>query len=223
MQFPGWIEWLEDRFGQLDIPFLLKGLIALNILTFFMVGMNPGFVELLYLDPIAVRNGEVWRLLSFLVIPRYSPDGDFSLVFLLIFVLFMWMVSNGLEEALGSFKLTLYLLISVTFIGTSCLLTNTLGYHAFLYQSLIVFFALLYPDIEILLFFIIPLKMKWLGIFIGSISALVFILAPLSQKALILASYSGFLIFTVPHFFQTWKNKRETERRRNRFEDGGDS
>lgn len=217
MDYPAWIESAERRFHFVSIPFLLKGLILLNALTFFLEGFSPGFTRILFLDPAAILTGEWWRTLSFLLIPGFS-DSLFSLLFLLIYVMFMWMISDGLEQELGEFKITLYFLINVVAINLVCLATGYPGTNHILFASLIIFFSILYPDVEILLFFIIPVKIKWIGIFIAIMTALPFLFGPWPFKLLTLASFAGFIAFLGPGSLAEWKRRRASAERRKRFQ-----
>jgi hypothetical protein len=224
MEHPAWIDSLERRLGFLSIPFLLKGLILLNVLTFFMERFNPGFTSFLALIPEAVFAGQWWRTLTFLLIPAIG-GGLFSLLFLFIYVMFMWMISDGLEGELGEFKLTFYFLISVLCINLVSLFLGIPGTHHYLFSSLIVFFSILYPDVEILLFFVLPVKIKWIGIFTGALVGISFLLGGWMNMLIILASFSGFLCFMLPWFISEQKMRREAAARRRRFrgEDDDDS
>lgn len=216
MQHPAWIDSLEHRFGFLSIPFLIKGLVLLNVLTFFMEGMNPGFTRFLALIPGAIFAGEWWRTLTFLLIPTIGDDA-ISLIFLMIFVMIMWMISDGLEEELGEFKLTFYFLISVLAINLVSLSLGIPGTHHYLFSSLIIFFSILYPDVEILLYFIIPVKIKWIGIFTAALVGISFFLGGWPVMLIILASFAGFLCFMLPWFINNLKERRDAAARRRRF------
>jgi hypothetical protein len=216
MEHPAWIDSLERRFGFLSIPFLLKGLILLNVLTFFMEGMNPGFTSFLTLIPDAVFAGQWWRTLTFLLIPAIG-DSVFSLIFLLIYVMFMWMISDGVESDLGEFKLTFYIFASVICINVISLSLGIPGTHQFLFSSLLIYFSILYPEVEILLFFILPVKIKWIGIFTAALVGISFLLGGWTTMLLIIASFAGFLCFMGPWAIKEWTRRRETAARRRRF------
>ncbi len=112
----------------------------------------------LMFDKAAILQGQVWRVVTFLFVPdEYNP------VFLAISLYFYWMIGNALEKEWGAFKFDLFY-----FCGVLCTIGAGFitGYASVFYLNLSLFlaFAILYPDYQVLLFFFIPVKMKWLAI-----------------------------------------------------------
>jgi membrane associated rhomboid family serine protease len=107
-----WLDKLERRIGFLAIPGLLRYVGFLTALVFVLEKVNPGYLNLLDLDPVAVVHGEVWRLVTYIFIPQMAsmlPLPDWLNV--AFYVLFLWWMGNGLESAWGAFKLTIFYLI----------------------------------------------------------------------------------------------------------------
>src|ERR1700739_3126303 len=102
---------LERRFGFLGIPGLPRILVGFAALVFGLAWLLPGYTSILALDPEKIRHGEVWRLVTYIFIPQtLSP-------WWVIFALwFLWFIGDGLERAMGAFRVTLYLLLGM--IGT---------------------------------------------------------------------------------------------------------
>ena len=107
-----WIDFLEKRFERFAIPHLLRYVALLNGLAFVLSKLKPGFLNMLQLDASAVLHGEVWRLVSHIFVPSIGgllPDWIGAGLYLLLLV---WL-GDGLEEAMGSFRTTLYYFVGL--------------------------------------------------------------------------------------------------------------
>src|ERR1700757_830145 len=107
-----WLDKLERRFGFLGIPGLARILVGFAALVFAFALLVPGFTSVLDLDPGRVRQGEVWRLVTYIFIPQ-----TLSPWWILFALWFLWWIGDGLERAWGAFRLTLYFLVGM--IGTT--------------------------------------------------------------------------------------------------------
>src|SRR5437763_9439056 len=104
-----WLDKIERRIGFLAVPGLLRYVGFLTALVFVLEKVNPGYLRLLDLDPVAVMHGEVWRLATYIFIPQMArmlplPDWvnvDFYLLFL------CWM-GKGPGAPWGAFRLTIF-------------------------------------------------------------------------------------------------------------------
>ena len=67
-----WLDKLERRIGFLAVPGLLRYVGFLTALVFVLEKVNPGYLRLLDLDPVAVMHGEVWRLITYIFIPQMA-------------------------------------------------------------------------------------------------------------------------------------------------------
>lgn len=195
---------LSRKLKRIYIPNLMFYIVVTNALVYFLCQME-GFTNLpnyLSLVPAKIMEGEVWRLITFIFIPQ--AGGLFSLFF---FLYLYYMAGSGLEHEWGGFKFNMYYLCGmVVTIICSFIVDGTIGsgYSAlfastFLNLSLFLAFARLYPDMQMLLFFIIPIKIKYLALFnwfliiynlFGVITSGVYVLS-----LLILAPVVNFLLF----------------------------
>ena len=105
-----WTDSLEDLLGRWSVPYLTRGLVALNAAAWLLNLASPGFTSILKLDPSLVAQGEYWRLITFLFVPSNSAHP----IFLLLFLWFLWSIGDALEEAWGSFHLNLFFLIDLS-------------------------------------------------------------------------------------------------------------
>jgi membrane associated rhomboid family serine protease len=209
-----WIDQLERRFRKFAIPNLMHYIIGINALVFIMSLLTPPgrLLDFIILDPIRVLQGEVWRLVSFAFIPpSYSPIW-------LIFVLYLYyMIGTTLEQEWGSFKFNLFYLIGILATIIGAFLTGAVATSVYLYSSLFLIFAYLYPDFELLLFFILPVKMKYLAWLNLAFIGYSVIINPLPEKIAALAPLVGIALFYGKDIFRQAKLKHTVHQNRKRF------
>src|SRR6202171_5218616 len=144
-----WLDKLEKRIGFIAIAGLIRIVVAFNVLVFLLVQLNPGFQSMLTLDPVRIRHGEVWRLVTYIFLPQ-----SFSLLGMLLLLWFLWFIGEGLERAWGAFRLTLYYLIGMIGTTIASFFFGSHFYKVISLSSLFYAFARFYPDVVIYLFFI---------------------------------------------------------------------
>ncbi|HVM62068.1 MAG TPA: hypothetical protein VMV72_14495 [Verrucomicrobiae bacterium] len=156
-QTPRWIDRLERLLPGLGIPNLALFLVAIQGLGFLVVSANSRALDWLVLDPYLVLHGELWRLVTFLAVPlTLSPWG-------MVFVLwFLYFIINGIEQEWGEFRTTLYVLTAVLLtIAFAFAFGIWVGDVRPLQSSLLFAAATIAPEYQILLFLVIPFKLKW--------------------------------------------------------------
>ena len=144
----------------------------------------------LMLIPSLVMEGEIWRLITFLFIP---PSTSFFFLFLTLY--FYYMVGSALEHEWGSFKFNIYYLVGVLGTIASAFLGGGASTAMFLNLSLIFAFSYLFPDFQILLFFIIPVKMKYLAWVYAAFLVYMFIGSPIYGLITVGGSILNFILF----------------------------
>lgn len=165
MEFLYWFGRIERKLGKYSIKNLMLYITALNCATALLsivlsqTEMSNTIMMNLMLIPSLVMHGEVWRLVTFLFIPPTT-----SPLWLLFTLYFYYMVGNTLEHEWGSFKFDLYYLIGVLGTIGATFLTGGIGTSVFLNFSLIFAFSYLFPNYQIMIFFFIPIKMKYLSL-----------------------------------------------------------
>lgn len=154
--------YTHPRFG---IPNLMKFIVAGNVIVFLLLSFsNSGAISFLAFDPRAVLHGEIWRLVTFIFVPDSS-----NLFNLAISLYFYFWIGSMLEREWGTPKFTLYYLSGMVLtILTGFIVYLTGGNGSvwgayYINMSMFFAFAALYPDMQVLLFFIIPIKVKWLA------------------------------------------------------------
>lgn len=165
-----WISKLQRKHGRLAVPGLMKFLIILQIGGFLVLNTSPEFyLTYLMFDPQAILHGQVWRIVTFLMEPPST-----SILYALISFYLYFMIAESLENVWGSFRFNIYLIMGVLFhIFGGILVYLLFGISvplgtSYLYLSLFFAFACSFPDVQLLLFFVIPVKVKYLGYLNGA-------------------------------------------------------
>ena len=192
-----WISKLERKFGKYAIPNLMFYIMILYGVGFVILKVNPLFYyQYLSLDASQIMRGQIWRIVTFLI---YPPDTD-----ILYFIIAMWLyysLGTTLERVWGAFRFNLYFFIGVLGHVLAALIVYWIsGYTlimgtSYLNWSLFFAFAATFPDMQFLLFFIIPVKAKWLGILNGIYFVYELIVGNWATRVAILLSIANFLIF----------------------------
>ncbi len=165
----------HPRFG---IPNLMRviviGNVAVYVLMLLTQANDANALSFLTFNLNALLHGEVWRLVTFVFVPSYS-----SPFALLISLYFYYWIGSTLERQWGTAKFNLYYisgtLLTVLGVVLASLITGnpylTAAGTGYVNLSMFFAFAFLFPDTTVLLFFILPVKMKWLAYLDGALFA----------------------------------------------------
>lgn len=165
----------HPRFG---IPNLMRviviGNVAVYVLMLLTQANDANALSFLTFNLNALLHGEVWRLVTFVFVPAYS-----SPFALLISLYFYYWIGSTLERQWGTAKFNLYYisgaLLTVLGVVLASLITGnpylTAAGNGYVNLSMFFAFAFLFPDTTVLLFFILPVKMKWLAYLDGALFA----------------------------------------------------
>jgi hypothetical protein len=207
------LDKLERRFGFIAIPGLIRAIVTLNALVFVLVLLNKGFDSYLGLDVARIRAGEVWRLITYIFVPQ---TGHFLLVVVALW--FLWFIGDGLERAWGAFRLTLYFRVGMVGTTVAALLSNSQFSNQMLFTTLFFAFAHFYPEEIIYVFFILPLKIKWIAWIYAAFLLLGFATQSNSYRMALIAALSNYLIFFGPGVIGQLRQRKEIAVRRQRFD-----
>jgi len=213
----------ERKFGKYaikNISFLLVMCYAVGYVL-ELVDRSGFIISYLTLNPYAILHGQVWRLVTWILIPPSSGN----LFFTLLMLYFYCSLGTSLERTWGTYRYNVYLFQGMLFtIAGSFLLMgycylfkpqiNLLGQiltiHTpdayfgviammfstyYINMSIFLAFAATFPDAQVLLMFIIPIRVKWLGIIYAVMLAFQFIGANVYGKFAIGASLLNFIVF----------------------------
>lgn len=157
------INTLEQRFRHLAIPNLLRWLAILQVLSWGLSLFSPTFIEWLTFDRELILAGQAWRFISWIFI----PVSDFVL-WVLIAAMFMFFISDSIENAWGAFRVNLYVLSGLFMVAALGLLLPDFPFKTSImrtasFSSSFLAFCALFPNQVINLMMVIPVKAKWLG------------------------------------------------------------
>ena len=181
---------LERRFGWLAFPGFLRYYALFHVLVFVLQLIRPDIGQALEFDRAKILSGEVWRVVTvFFANSQFGRPGLMTIVFLYFAVQFVFMVSDGLEGAWGSFKTSLFYYTGIlgVLIANFVYPVAVPASGMMLYASAFLAFATLFPKTEILLFMILPVQVRFLGIFVAAGLALQLISAPILLPFFVLA------------------------------------
>jgi hypothetical protein len=217
-----WISWLEARIGFLGIPRLMQLIALLNGLVYLLNFFQPTYVLALLLIPQRILHGEVWRLVSYIFVPEVLLRGGnpaLQPLFLFVYLWFLVWMGDALEQAWGAFKVTLYYFLGMVGVTMAAFLFGRTVVSAFLLNSSLFFaFATLYPDIQIYVFFVLPLKIKWLAFISLALLLLELLWGSLSTKAAILVSFLNYFVFFGPPAYAKLQSRAAMDIRKRKFE-----
>jgi hypothetical protein len=213
------LDKLERRCGFLAVPGLIRIVIVFTALVYGLMWLNPNFASALDLNPGRIRHGELWRLVTYIFIPRgIGTSGPMQPLWVLLFLWFLWFIGEGLEQAWGAFRLTLYFIVGMIGTTVAALFFGARFSNSMLYASLFFAFARFYPDQVIYLFFILPAKIKWIAWVSAAFLLLGFVVNTNSYRMALIAAMANYLIFFGPEIIHSARHRGEVSARKKRYE-----
>jgi len=196
---------LERKFGRYAIPDLMKYIVIIFVAGLAIGLMPNNLAGYFNLDFDLVKRGQIWRLITFII-----PTGSVgNILFFAISTYFYYIIGNALEKSWGVFRFNLYFFSGILFNILSSLITYAFTGISlspslqFVCGTMFFAFAAIYPNTQFMMYFLIPIKAKYLAWFQGAIyiysvfnyimSKQYFLVIPL------VVAFANFLIF----FFAT--------------------
>lgn len=211
------ISTLESKFGRFAIPGLVQIIAILQMIVFVVLYAGPAEMKtgvLLAVMPLPekIYSGQVWLLLSHVLVPSFG-----NLFACLCLSSFSMWLGRVLEEAWGAFRVNLYVFWLVLSLGVWSLFFGFPMTSYWLFHTLVFAVAVLIPNEEILLFFIIPVKMKWIAAMDAGMMFFMFLGSPAAIFLIVFANLNFLAVFG-PHFMKMWLQRGKVAARRSRFE-----
>lgn len=204
---PLWVSRLERRLSWLAVPGLASFLTAMSAVVGLLSLFKPEFPLALALDPGRLLEGEAWRALTHLLIPPTQAP-----LWLLFWLMLYYACIKALEDSWGDFALTLYCLLGAGAGTAAALLTGRGLASAPFHTSQFLAFARLAPDYEILLFFVLPVKVRWLAVAAWLALAWMLVAGGAAGLASVVAGTANYLLFFGPDHWRdlrrAWKRRR---------------
>lgn len=188
-----------ERFCYKHPNFGVKNLmlyISIANVAFWILGaINPVLMSYLSFDPAMILHGQVWRLVTFVLYPPST-----GLLAFIVFYFYYW-IGSTLEQYWGTPQFNIYFFSGV-------LLTIVYGFviyfitgrsfrldAQYIYLSMFFSFAALFPNMEVLLFFLIPIKIKYMAYIDAAYFLLGVLTSSFPANLLPVVAVLNFLIF----------------------------
>ncbi|MBO4899960.1 MAG: hypothetical protein J5509_06685 [Lachnospiraceae bacterium] len=201
----------ERRFGKYAIRNLPLVMIICYAVGYMIRYINPDFLMYLNLDPYKIIHGQVWRLITWLLV----PPTDTNVIWIIVMLFCYYSIGVSLERTWGTFKFNVYIFsgILLTLIGAFIILGIAFiiggGLYAAVYSqyvaavfstyyinmSILLAFAMTFPDAMFLFMFFIPVKAKWMAIIYLVILLIQFITGGLFVRVALGMALLNFAIF----------------------------
>lgn len=197
---------LQRKFGRFAIPNLTVYMIAVYLAGYVLSYMGRGILAFLAFEPSLVLKGQVWRLFTWILVP--PTRSNLLVIFLMLFIFYQF--GTILERTWGDFQYNFYifngmlLTLACGFIGYG--ITRAMGMQVFdmsyttyyVSTSIILAVAAMYPDMEVRLYFLIPIKFRWAALidvlYMVYSCAIAFRDGDMAMIAMIIACFANLLI-----------------------------
>lgn len=208
-----WLYKLERKLGRFAIPNLMMYICITTFAVYILAGylVGPQIINWITLDRAALFQGQIWRLITFVFMPPQA-----SLLWALLALYFYFIIGRALEDAWGAFKFNVYYLCGMLGIVLAALISGY-GTPTDLNLTLFLAYAAIYPNNEVLLFFIIPIKVKYLAYVDWVLLAVRFIMGPGYVRVSIVFSLLNFLLFFGPGIVKQMKDNKKYAAQRRQF------
>lgn len=206
----------ERKFGKYAIRNLSVVLVVCYAIGYVLKIIQPEIVLFLSLNPYAILRGQVWRLVTWILI----PPSESNIFFTLIMLYFYCSIGTTLERTWGTYRYNVYIFSGMLFtiLGSFLMLAfcnvflkdvivgvggpqvfylaYSLAFSTYyINMSIFLAFAATFPEVSVLLMFIIPVKVKWLGIIYAVMLGVSFLTGDVVIKFAIGASLMNFIVF----------------------------
>ncbi|HVZ66467.1 MAG TPA: hypothetical protein VG936_18025 [Lacunisphaera sp.] len=187
---------LERALGRFAIPDLSLYLVLGQVMVLGFALLGHFNVERIALLPVAVLAGEVWRPITFIFVPPALSISMTSAIFLAFAWYLFYLMGNALEQYWGVFHYNAFLVVGWALtVAASFVTPATYASNAYIAGTVFLAFAYLNPDFVMYIFFILPVRIKWLALIAWIGYGYAFLVGAWSDRLMILASIGNFLLF----------------------------
>jgi membrane associated rhomboid family serine protease len=208
---------LERRLGRYAIPNLMLFVVGGMAVVWVLAHARPESLSRLTLNINAVRHGQIWRLVTFLFIPpSWEP------IWIFVNLYFAWWIGSSLEQNWGAFKFNAYYFLGALATIVASVIAGPTT-NVWLNASVVLAFATVFPDVTILLFFVLPIRVKWLGFAGAAYMGFEAAVGSLDTRASIAAALVNYVLFFGEHWWNAFRKRKvvvQQEGRMKEFESG---
>ena len=198
------------RHQSKGIPNLMLYIAIGTAIMYLFTVIDPSgrLYDFMRFDRMAILHGQVWRLLTYIILPS-----DRNVLFLAISLYFYFYIGKMMESRWGTFRFNLFYFSGVLIMDIAALLLGVNAHSSAMNLSLLLAFATMFPEARVLLFYIIPIKMKYLAWFYFAVLIYGFFVYPLFYSLYTLAALLNYFLFfgsdilhVLPDFMQVHRN-----------------
>ena len=214
-----WLTSIEDRLHWVAFPGLFKYLTFLGVIIFAWQWVDPTVVERISFDREKIMSGEIWRILTFAFAPTgtngFTPLGA---LFLFFAVMIAFLINDSLEPVWGPTRTTLYILTVWVglVIGMAVFDPGPMPAGSYIYTAMFLAFATYFPDYEFRLFFILPVKVRYLGWLALIMMAYTAFVAPV-MLCVIIPTLIPYMLWVLPAEIRGKASMVKAAKRRQKF------
>jgi membrane associated rhomboid family serine protease len=199
---------LERRFGRYAPGNLTYVLLAAQLLGLLLRLAAPEKELDLVFDVTAIQHGEIWRLFTWLIFPPSR-----QVLWALFGLYWLFAIGGAMESEWGAFKFLVYWLFNIVGVVVAAVFAHAAPDTAVVLMALMLAFATLFPDYPIQLFFLAPVKVKWLGFVDAFLLAQHTFTQPGLAKLVPAALVANYLLFFGPTLLERLRGLRRTAER----------
>lgn len=209
-----WLDKLERKFGRFAVKNLMMYIVGITGIVYALSYFDRSglVINRLMLIPELVLRGEVWRLITYIFIPPET-----TIIWILFVLYFYYMVGTALEHEWGSFRFNLFYFTGMLGTTIAAFITGYGATSLYLNLSLFLAFARLYPDFELLLFMIIPVKIKYLAMLNWAYIIFTVLAGDISSKLVAVVSILNYFLFFGKDIVTRTRSNRQVYSNRRRF------
>ena len=186
-----WLDKLERKLGRYAIPNLTVYLLAGYVIGFAVMNFMPSLLNWLTLEPGLVIRGQVWRIISWVLIPPST-----NLISLIFLVLLYYSLGSALERTWGTFRYNVYIFSGILFTVVAAFLLYGALYLIYGVEFSLSSVGLISTNyITMSIFLAFAAKMKWMALVYAAMAVYYFIQGGLATRVAIAASLLNFVIF----------------------------
>ena len=203
------------------LVFAMGGVFVLDLFMVMTTAYTThiNLISYMTLDITMVLQGQVWRLLTWLIVPNQD-----NMLWMALSLYFYYFIGTALESRWGARRFLIFFVIgAIAYIAAAFLSHAITGYgyvvNTYLYFSLFLAFAALYPDMQFMLFFVLPIKAKWLAAVDLVYFLMAIVMGGVSLRMAAIASLVNILLFFGEDIWQIgrrmyfqWQRRRQFRR-----------
>lgn len=193
---------LERSLGRFAIERLTNYIVGGMAIVFVLAYAKPEFYDALTLDPSRALK-EPWRFVTYFFLPT-----SMQLIWAVFSLYWTWLVGTNLENEWGAFKLNAYYFLGAVGTTLAAWITKEPQGNFWLNTSLFFAFATVFPNYQLFIFFILPIRVKWIALLSCAFIGIYFVIGDLGAKAAIAVALGNYLLFFGGHLVRLARGQR---------------